>query len=304
MISMGEPAGTSPEMIIKTVRSLSTDSSVWLIVTGDGGVFRKTASDLSLSLPFTYYADSLESLREAESKGENMIFFSSSSIDLASFRYGQISAETGKASYEALRAAVEIIQNGYGHSLVTSPVSGEALKAAGYKERSVFDLLSTFASTARLCNMLRGGYLNIFGLTHRISIKEAIGQVKRENIISNTEMLIKEKITLQHEVKSLQAKIAALEYSVAMAGGMSPVMIASSSPSSFFESVIPESEKCIVMVADESSRFLFHGDKNYFDILKASIPSIKGGGRGMMYRGSFSGDRKEFLDECEKVLNG
>ena len=184
VISMGEPAGTSPEMIIKTVRSLSTDSSVWLIVTGDGGVFRKTASDLSLSLPFTYYADSLESLREAESKGENMIFFSSSSIDLASFRYGQISAETGKASYEALRAAVEIIQNGHGHSLVTSPVSGEALKAAGYKERSVFDLLSTFASTARLCNMLRGGYLNIFGLTHRISIKDAIGQVKRENIIS------------------------------------------------------------------------------------------------------------------------
>lgn len=127
---------------------------------------------------------------------------------------------------------------------------------------------------------------------------------ERGNIISNTEMLIKEKITLQHEVKSLQAKIATLEYSVAMTGEVSPVMIASSSPSSSFESVIPESEKRVIMVADESSRFLFHGDKNYFDILKASIPSIKGGGRGMMYRGSFSGDRKEFLDECEKVLNG
>ncbi len=184
VLSMGEPAGTSPEMIIKTARALSSDPSLWLIVTGDGGVFRKTAADLSLTLPFTYYADDEASLKEAEARGESLIFFSSSSIDLSSFKYGSVSAATGKASYEALKAAVEIIQNGLGHSLVTCPVSGEALEAAGYSERSVFELLASFASTARLCNMLRGGELNIFGLTHRIAVKDAIAAVKRENIIS------------------------------------------------------------------------------------------------------------------------
>ena len=184
MLSMGEPAGTSPEMIIKTVRALSSDPSAWLIVTGDGGVFRKTAADLSLPLPFTYYADDEASLKEAEARGEAIIFFSSSSIDLSSFRYGSVSADTGRASYEALRSAVGIIQNGLGHSLVTSPVSGEALEAAGYQERSVQELLASFASTARLCNMLHGGALNIFGLTNRVDLRSAVEAVRRENIIS------------------------------------------------------------------------------------------------------------------------
>ena len=184
VIAMGEGAGNSPEMIIKAVRSLASDPSVWLIVVGDDGIFRKTAADLSLSLPFTYYADDNASLEEAEENGEKLIFFSSSAIDMDNFRYGEISADTGKASYEALRMATEIIQNGLGHSLVTSPVSGESLKAAGYKERSVFELLSVFASSARLCNMLRGGELNIFGLTQRCSVSSAVSAVKRENIIS------------------------------------------------------------------------------------------------------------------------
>ena len=184
VLSMGEPAGTSPEMIIKTVRALSSDPSVWLIVTGDEGVFRKTASDLSLPLPFEFYADDEASLKEAEANDQQLIFYASSHIDMDAFRYGEVSADTGAASYEALRTAVGIIQNGMGHSLVTSPVSGAALEAAGYKERSVFELLSTCASTARLSNMLRGGELNIFGLTHRRSVRDAIADVKRENIIS------------------------------------------------------------------------------------------------------------------------
>lgn len=184
MIAMGECAGTSPEMIIKAVKSLSSDPSVWLIVVGDDGVFRKTAMDLSLSLPFTYYADDEKSLREAEENGEALIFYTSSSINLSSFAYGKVSAETGMASYLALKKATEIIQNGLGHSLVTCAVSGDALKAAGYKEHSVFELLSVFASTARLGNMLRGGGLNIFGLTQRCSLETALSYIKRENIIS------------------------------------------------------------------------------------------------------------------------
>lgn len=184
VVSMGEPAGNSPEMIIRAVRNLAGDPSVWLIVTGDEGVFRKAAADFSLPLPFTYYADDEESLGEAEAGGESLIFYSTSSIDMDSFSFGQVSAETGRASYESLRKAVEIIQNGYAHSLVTTAVSEEALKSAGYSQSSVYELLGVFASSARLMDMIKAGPLNIFGISHRRSIRSALEMVKRENIIS------------------------------------------------------------------------------------------------------------------------
>ena len=184
VLSMGEPAGTSPEMIMKAVREYADDPSAAFITVGDEAIFRRTAKDLSLPLPFSFYVENEKELAEAEEAGEPFIFYSSSSSDVSSFSYGRVTAETGAASFEALRSAVSIIQNGLGHTLVTSPVSGKALECAGYAERSVFDMLGRFASSSRLSNMLLSGRMCIFGLTHRRALRSAIDEVRQENIIS------------------------------------------------------------------------------------------------------------------------
>lgn len=188
VLSMGEAAGTSPEKILRTVSALSATPDAGIIVTGDLGVFTKVSEDLSVDLPFTAYVDDNKSLRKAEENGEKLIFMSSSSIDMDTFRYGIVSADTGRASYKALQCAVDAIQNGAGQSLVTCPVSTLALQAAGYKEKSVHSLLRTFAQTDRLENMVTAGNINAFGLTHRRSVRSAIEKITRENVI---EALIK-----------------------------------------------------------------------------------------------------------------
>lgn len=183
VLSMGEAAGTSPEMILKATKALSDTFDGGVIVTGDEGVFSHTASDLSINPCFSYIAEDEDDLQRAEEKGVQFIFYRSSSIDISGFRYGAVSAETGRASYEALHSAVSIIQNGLASSLLTSPVSSKALELAGYEERSVFSLLSRFASSSRLINMIVAGKMNIFSLTHRRSLAEALSSVTRENII-------------------------------------------------------------------------------------------------------------------------
>ena len=188
VLSMGDPCGTSPEIIIKTVSALSASVDASLVVSGDAGVFRRTAADLGIPLPFTYFAESEDELRAAERKGEPFIFYCSSAMDLGSFEYGKVSAEAGRASYSALKSAVDIIQNGLGSSLVTCSVSGASLEAAGFSERTVHALLRVFASSDRLENMLFAGNLNVFGLTHRRSLRSAVQEVTRERII---EALIK-----------------------------------------------------------------------------------------------------------------
>ena len=188
VLSMGEAAGTSPEIILRTVIALSATPDAGLIVTGDRGVFERIASDLSLVLPFGAYIDSFEALTEAEGRGERLIFFISSSIDMRSFCYGVPSAETGRASYRALETAVDIIQNGFGQSLVTCPVSNVSLREAGYDVKSVHEMLRRFAQTDRLVNMVNAGKINAFGLTHRRSVRSALDKITRENVI---EALIK-----------------------------------------------------------------------------------------------------------------
>ena len=124
---------------------------------------------------------------------------------------------------------------------------------------------------------------------------------ERENIVANAEALSKEKADLSHSVKVLSEKIAELEYKME-GNSYGVITINSSVPVSSFESVIPESDKRLIIVVDSSSRFLFHGDKEKFETLRSSIPSIKGGGRGNMYRGSVGMDGETFLREAERVL--
>ncbi len=184
VLSMGEPSGISPEVMLKALHALSDEAGAGIIAVGDENVIRKASADLDIELPFSAYVDSMVSLERAEELGNNFIFYSATSINISSFSYGIVSVETGKAAFESLKTSIDIIQNGLGHTLVTYPVSSKALEMAGYKERSVNDMLRRFASSDRLHLMIKSGEMNIFGLTHRNSLRNAVVAVTRENIIS------------------------------------------------------------------------------------------------------------------------
>ena len=72
----------------------------------------------------------------------------------------------------------------------------------------------------------------------------------------------------------------------------------------YYEGLISEDDDCIVIVADEEGRFLFHGDKDRFEALRAAVADIRGGGRGMLYRGSFTGGAEEFTSACRSLFSG
>ena len=179
-ICMGEGSGTAAEMIIKTVASNPLRPSRGIVVTGDLGIFRRTAEDLSVDLPFSCYVTSEEELEKAEREGNQYIFFSSSSVDMSCFDYGNPSKETGLASYESVRAAVDLVCNSYASTLITPSVSSIALGLAGYKENSITELLSSFAESSRLTNMFLFRKANVFLLTYHGSVKDSLDAVREE----------------------------------------------------------------------------------------------------------------------------
>ena len=180
-ISMGECAGTGPEVIVK---ALAAGAFPDVVVFGARCVFERLSSDLALSLPFSAYVSSLPELGEAIGMGKSCIFYDIRELEGLSFEYGHVSAQTGRASFLSLRKAVEAITNGYAYSLVTGALSSEALSLAGYSERSNSDLLRTFADTDRLISMLYSGPMDIFLLSDRCSVSSAAAAVTRESIIN------------------------------------------------------------------------------------------------------------------------
>lgn len=182
-LCMGEGSSTIVEAILKTVSEKKLAKSFGLIVTGDLNIFRKTSEDLGIPLSFDSYVSRDSELEEARENNAQYIFYKTSMIDISGFEYGRPTKETGFASYESVRVAVNIILNSYALTLVTPSVSSLSLGLAGYKENTITDLLSVFASSSRLTNMYRFEKANIFLLTYHGSVSESLQNVKEEKIM-------------------------------------------------------------------------------------------------------------------------
>ena len=66
VLSMGEPSGISPEVMLKALHALSDEAGAGIIAVGDENVIRKASADLDIELPFSAYVDSMVYLERAE----------------------------------------------------------------------------------------------------------------------------------------------------------------------------------------------------------------------------------------------
>ncbi len=78
------------------------------------------------------------------------------------------------------------------------------------------------------------------------------------------------------------------------------VCIPSDIPVSSFDEAVKDYPD-MALIADNTGRFLFRGSKEIFDKLKAGL-DMKGGGRDMLFMGSYSGDRDGFLKGAKEIL--
>jgi len=156
-ITMGDPSGIGPAIILKAVKKLHGFFEFTVI--GDEWVF--------------------EQLRR--------VSFSCGFVDLnnvgrRNFSFGQIKAEYGRASVEYLDKALELIKNKQIDCLVTCPVSKEAINKAGIGFPGHTEYLAKKAHTKNFAMMLLNKYLKFSLVTWHIPLKSVPGEIKKEKL--------------------------------------------------------------------------------------------------------------------------
>lgn len=109
-ITMGDPAGIGPEVIVKALARLEGD--VGCRVVGNRRVFAATARRLGLDFDMGMVDDTVSAPRR--------------------YQMGRVQKECGQAAFEALERGVGLLLGGKISALVTAPVSKEALRLAGF----------------------------------------------------------------------------------------------------------------------------------------------------------------------------
>ena len=178
-LTMGDPTGAGPEIIIKALESDEVRGLYRTIVIGDGAAMRAAAEIVKIPTE----------IRVIRSPGEAQ--FAKGTIDLIDLENvrmdelvrGKVSAMGGAAAYGCVETATRLALAGEIDAVVTSALNKEALNKAGYAFSGHTEILAHLCGVKDVVMMLAGGNLRITHVTTHISLRQACDLVTKERVL-------------------------------------------------------------------------------------------------------------------------
>lgn len=178
-VTMGDPAGTGAELIVKAFAAPEVREACRPVVIGDAGVMRQ-AAEITGS-PVTIRA--VGSPQDG-GEGDCIDVVDLGNVDPSKFAHGEVSAHAGAAAYEYIKRAVEFTLAGEAHAVVTSALNKAALHEAGYRYDGHTELLAELCGKPKVTMMLVADQLRICHVSTHVALREAIERAKPDRIVS------------------------------------------------------------------------------------------------------------------------
>lgn len=178
-VTMGDPRGIGPEVILKALDAPAARADVRLV--GVREVFARTALELGLEASF---GELEQGLLEIEPAGASASMLPSLTARLERGQPLDLlpPALAGAWAGRAVEAAVRAVRPERGDALVTAPIDKAALQAGGYPYPGHTEMLAALAGAAGVAMMLAAGALRVSLVTGHLPLRRVAREVKRRRI--------------------------------------------------------------------------------------------------------------------------
>ena len=152
-ISMGDPAGVGPEVILKAAAALaSRRGAPSIVVVGDLSAMRAAAARLRGVPAPSRVAPGEPPIRLTKGLG----VLSISNLSARAIRPGHPTVEGGGAAYDYIVTGARMAMSGEVDALVTAPISKDWMNRAGHHFPGHSELLAQLARSAAVAHDVRG----------------------------------------------------------------------------------------------------------------------------------------------------
>ena len=155
-ITMGDPAGVGPEVVVKALSRPEVREWCRPVVIGD-------AKRLALAARLAGKASDLDCI-DLNLVPEDLPF-------------GKVSAQAGEAAFRYIERAASLALAGELDAICTAPISKEALNAAGHRYPGHTELLAELTGTAEVSLMLVSPRLRVIHVTAHVGLVDAIERI-------------------------------------------------------------------------------------------------------------------------------
>ena len=179
-ITMGDAAGSGPEIITKSLADPTVRAVCRPVVVGDAATMREALRITGVPGEVRVIDRISEALFP-----ENVIeVIDLQNIQLDRLTRGQVNPMAGKAAFEYIKLATRLALDGECDAIVTSAINKEALNLAGYHYDGHTQLLAELCQATDVAMMLASDKLRISHVTTHVSLEKAIKLVRPERIMT------------------------------------------------------------------------------------------------------------------------
>jgi 4-hydroxythreonine-4-phosphate dehydrogenase len=188
-MTMGDPAGSGPEIIVKTIADPEATAGCRYFTIGDAGVMREAArivANYEKKQPWPVRA--VTELSQLTFEPGVIEVYDMKNVDLAKLERGKVLPMCGKASYEYIVTGAKMALDKKVDSIVTSAINKDSLNKAGYHYDGHTGLLAELCGTKDVAMMLTTEHLRVIHVTTHVSLREAIERCKTPRILRTIQL--------------------------------------------------------------------------------------------------------------------
>ena len=178
-LTLGDPAGTGPELILKALAQPEVRSLARILVVGDAVTLDRAQRYAGTTLRI----NSALAWEAVQFDEDAISVLDLQNVDFARFQLGQVDAMCGQAAYDAIRTATELALAGHVGAIVTSAINKAALNAAGHHFDGHTGLLAHLCGSPGATMMLVADRLRVSHVSTHLSLRDAINRVRPTRIL-------------------------------------------------------------------------------------------------------------------------
>jgi 4-hydroxythreonine-4-phosphate dehydrogenase len=203
-ITMGDPASIGPEIAIKALLTERLFEVCRPVIIGDAAVFEAIVERFGSNAKINTISD----IKDARFVYGEPDVYDLQNVDMAQFKFGEISAMAGEASFQAVKKVIELAMAGEIDATVTGPINKKSVNEAGHHFAGHTEIYAHYTGTKKYAMLLVEDHMKVIHVSTHVSLRQACDLVKKDRIVEVTELLHHGLISLGE--KNLKIGIAGL----------------------------------------------------------------------------------------------
>ncbi len=201
-ITMGDPSGVGPEIIIKLFMESDLFNCCTPVVLGDPAVLAAYADN-------SVYINKINDIKDVTYQKGALNILPISQLDKQDYIPGKPTLAGGVAMVKYILTAVDLCKNGELSAMVTCPLNKALMNRAGYNYEGHTQLISDLTDTDDYVMMLAGDKLRVTLVTIHCALKDVPGLINQDKIIK-TIRVTASALKQDFGIKSPKIAVAAL----------------------------------------------------------------------------------------------